>query len=149
MLTVKTYLAPSAVHGTGLYSREYIPARTVIWKFNRHIDKTYSHKAFLAICKNAEELTLQHLLSSSYRRSGKYFYLTDNARFINHSEDQNNIGFLDDFTEISLVDILPNQELLENYNQSYDATDYFFQEFTNPDPKDYLDLLAMESVGHA
>lgn len=86
MLTVNTYLAPSPVHGIGLFAAEDIPADAVVWKFNRHIDKIFSKKVFLAMCQNVDQCSLHHLLNSSYKRSGRYFYLTDNARFINHTE---------------------------------------------------------------
>ena len=60
-------------------------------------------------------------------RSYYDFYLTDNSRFINHSE-QANIAFIDDYTEVSLRKINSEEEILENYLLSYDASDFFFQE---------------------
>src|SRR5210317_1194463 len=104
MLTVKTYLAPSSIHGIGLFAAELIPANSIVWKYNEHIDNIYSEDIFLNICRNTHKNTLQHLLNYSYKRSGRYFYLTDDARFINHS-DLANIAFLDDFTEVALVEI--------------------------------------------
>ena len=138
MLTVKTYLAPSAVHGIGLYAAEAIPARQVLWRHNPHIDPVYTSDDFLRMCMQLDTTTLQHLLNASYRRGGRYFYITDNARFINHSDDQYNIVFLDDDTEVSTRDIAPGEELLENYLLSYDPVDFFFQELRDPDPHLYL-----------
>ncbi len=149
MLTISTYLAPSAVHGIGLYVAEAVAAGTQLWKFNPHLDKIYSERNFLRICREANEHSLRHLLNSSYKRGGRYYYLTDNARFINHSEARPNIGFVDDYTEIALKDIAPHQELLENYLLSYDTTDFFFQERQNPDPFLYLHNLSTNRPGHA
>jgi len=108
MLTVKTYLAPSSIHGIGLFATELIPANSIVWQYNEHIDNIYSEDHFLNICQNTLKNTLQHLLNCSYKRGGKYFYLTDNARFINHS-DQANIAFVDDYKEIALREINPNE----------------------------------------
>jgi hypothetical protein len=59
----------------------------------------------------AKKFSLQHLLNSFYRKGGRYFYFTDNARFIKHSEQFANICFVDDYTEIALRDIQqPNKK---------------------------------------
>lgn len=149
MLTVNTYLAPSPVHGIGLFAAEDIPTGAVVWKFNRHIDKTFSKKVFLAMCQGVDQCSLRHLLNSSYRRGGRYFYLTDNARFINHSERCDNIVFSDDYTEIATRDIMAHEELLENYLHAYDTSDFFFQEMVNPDPYVYLNALSVPRYRHA
>jgi len=141
MLTIKTYLAPSQIHGIGLFSAEYIPAGKVVWKFNDFIDKILPEDEFVRTCRQVNPSTLQHLLSSSYKRNGKYFYITDNARFINHSEVLHNITFIDDFTELTLRPIYPDQELLENYFLAYDTDDFFCQEILDPEPSHYLTQL--------
>ncbi len=148
MLTVKTYLAPSTVHGIGLFAAEPIPANSTVWQYNEHIDSIYPEDIFLNICRNVHQNTLQHLLNCSYKRSGRYFYLTDNARFINHSELAN-IVFIDDYTEVALHEIKPEEEILENYLLSYDDSDFFFQESINPDPLFYLDTVCRKEKLHA
>ncbi|MBI5556745.1 MAG: SET domain-containing protein [Deltaproteobacteria bacterium] len=142
MLSVKTYLAPSKIHGIGLFAAEKIPTKSVVWRYNRFIDKIFSKQAFLRICQDLDPYTLNHLLNSTYKKSDKYFYLTDNARFINHSDMSRNISFLDEFTEIADRDIDIDEELLENYHLSYDADDFFFQEIFNIRPNDYLNIIA-------
>jgi len=149
MLTVKTYLAPSSVHGIGLFAAENIPAQDVVWKFNDHVDKQYSHEHFLRVCDDLNECTLKHILNSSYRRGDSYFYLTDNARFINHSVIQKNIIFVDDYTEIAIRDISAHEELFEDYNLSYDPADFFFQELLNPDPYTYISHMIMHGYRSA
>lgn len=146
MLTIKTYLAPSSVHGIGLFAAEDIPAHTVVWKFNNHIDKVFSELAFLRICQGLDDFGLKHFLNSCYRRAGRYFYLTDNARFINHSDRLDNIIFADDNAEVTVRDINAGEELLENYYHAYDSGDFFFQELFDPDPYTYV--LALEMNGH-
>lgn len=138
MLTINTYLAPSAVHGIGLFAAEEIPSHSVVWKFNPLIDKIYSEQTFLKICRKSPEHSLKHFLNASYRKGGRYFYLTDNARFINHSQESANIAFRDDYCELALRKIMPHEELLENYLMSYDTSDFFFREMADPDPYHYL-----------
>ena len=149
MLTVNTYLGPSQVHGIGLFAAEDIPAGTFVWKFNQHVDKIFNQQAFIAMCNKVDGCCLRHLLNSTYRRGGRYFYLTDNARFINHSEERDNIVFLNDFIEIAKTDIGAHEEILENYTLAYDTSDFFFMERVNPDPVRYLQTQQPEPRGHA
>ncbi len=149
MLTVKTYLAPSKIHGIGLFASEDIPAQTIIWEYNEFIDRVIPDIDFLRTCRLMNGNTLNHLLNSSYKRNGRYFYLTDNARFINHSETDFNISFRDDFSEVSIHHIPAHQELLENYFLSYDPDDYFCVELLNPDPNNYLNLITPGEICRA
>lgn len=149
MLTINTYLAPSPVHGIGLFAAEFIPAGTIIWKYNRYIDKIFNKEVFLAICNSLDNCSLRHLLNSSYSRGGRFFYLTDNARFINHSEANDNVCFRDDYTEVALRDINAHEELLENYLKAYDKDDFFFQEMLNTDPCQYISSLQLPGISHA
>ena len=145
MLTINTYLAQSSVHGIGLFAAEFIPAGSPVWKFNRYIDKIFKKAVFLSICGRLDSCSLRHLLNSSYSRGGRYFYLTDNARFINHSDGHANIRFVDDYAEVAMRDIEAHEELLENYLEAYDKTDFFFQELLNPDPYLYINSLQLRA----
>lgn len=143
MLTVKTYLAPSRIHGIGLFAAETIPKNTIIWKLNHNIDHIISQKRFIKICREVDIFALQHLLNSSYKRNGKFYYLTDNARFINHSEVGFNVAFSDDCTEVAVRDITIHEELLENYFESYDTNDFFFVECMQ-NQYQYIDFITAE-----
>lgn len=148
MLTVKTYLAPSSIHGIGLFAAENIPANSIVWQYDEHIDRIYSEEIFFDICRKTHKCTLPHLLNSSYKRGGRYFYLTDNARFINHAVPAN-IAFVDDYTERTLRTIRAGEEILENYLLAYDASDFFFQEIVNPDPAVFINAVLQKEVSHA
>ena len=138
MLTIKTYLAPSKIHGIGLFSVEDVPSKTVVWKFHPFVDKVMSSPDFFRICQDVDECALQHLLHSTYKRGNQFFYLSDNARFINHSAQRSNITFSDDYSEVAARPIKAGEELLEDYSLSYDANDFFFTEHLNTDPQSYL-----------
>jgi len=131
MLTVKTYLAPSGIHGIGLYAAEDIPEGSPVWRFTPGIDLAYSVLQFRRICCGLDETALRHLSVATYKRSNRYFLVTDNTRFINHSDFDYNVVLIDDYTEIAMRDIRCGEEILENYNLSYDNDDLFFLEMKN------------------
>ena len=125
MLTVKTYLAPSSIHGIGLFAAENIPADSLVWQFNEHIDRIYSEDIFLEVCRDTNACTLPHLLNCSYKRGGRYFYLTDNARFMNHSETNDNVAHVLSKDKMEAVrQISRGEELLCNYLSYSDPDDF-------------------------
>lgn len=131
MLKIKSYLATSEVHGIGLFAGENIKEGSIIWQFNPFIDQIFTIRKFRTICESVNHFGLQHLYASSYKRNNRYYYITDNARFINHSDNDYNITFIDDNTEITSKDIKKGDEILENYFLSYDSDDWFYFEINN------------------
>lgn len=140
MLKIKSYLDASKVHGIGLYAGENIKEGSIVWQFNPFIDQIFSIRKFRTVSQSVNNFGLQHLYASSYKRNNKYFYITDNARFINHSNDQYNIIFVDDFNEVATRSIKKGEEILENYFLSYDKDDFFYFEFNNLNMSQYLAL---------
>jgi len=140
MLKIKSYLAASKVHGIGLFAGENIKEGTIVWQFNSYIDQVFTIRKFRTICSSVNHFGLQHLYASSYKRNDRYYYITDNARFINHSNDNFNIIFSDDRTEIACHDIRKDEEILENYFMSYDKDDFFYFELNHLSVKRYLAL---------
>jgi hypothetical protein len=140
MLKIKSYLATSKVHGIGLFAGENVKEGSIVWQFNSHIDQVFTIRKFRTISSSVNHFGLQHLYASSYKRNDKYYYITDNARFINHSNDHFNILFTDDFTEIACHDINKDEEILENYFLSYDRDDFFYFELHHLNVDHYLAL---------
>lgn len=128
MLTIKTYLDKSNTHGIGLFSGEDIHEGETVWEFNPIINRKYSSKDFLEFCRFLDENVLLYIFTYFYKRNGIYYYVTDNARFMNHSEKKYNIIFKGDNEEVAARDIEKGEELLENYFMNYDRDDYFFHE---------------------
>lgn len=144
MLKIKSYLAQSKVHGIGLFAGEDVKEGSVVWEFNPFIDQVFSARKFRDICQTVNHFGLQHLYASSYKRNNKYFYITDNARFINHSDSGYNIMFVNDFTEVACRHIQRGEEILENYFLSYDKDDWFYFEINNLEAAKYLALNGKE-----
>jgi len=140
MLRIKASPAPSSTHGLGLFASQDIYTGQVIWQYHPSFDQVMSKRKFINLCRTLDDDALEHVLSCSYKRNNKYYYLTDNARFINHDEKNYNLVLLDDMTEVALRDIRAGEELLENYFISYDEDDFFTFELRNVSMHEYLDL---------
>jgi hypothetical protein len=138
MLIIPTYLARSGVHGIGVYAGDTIKSGEKVWMFNPAVDFVYGSQWLPRLCRQSPEM-VDYFCLYSYKRKNQYYYVTDNARFINHSLDAN-IGFAENGDEIALKDINPGDELLENYLMSYDADDCFVLEMNNIDWRQYFSL---------
>src|SRR3546814_1178092 len=55
MLLVKTYVAPSRIHGLGLFAAERIPRGARIWEFNPVMDRFVSREEFESLPPAARE----------------------------------------------------------------------------------------------
>ena len=139
MLKIHAYVAPSDVYGIGLFAGEPIKEGQTIWEFTSFFDRVMNREEFLNLCRTLDDRALEHLLSYCYKRKNKYYYLADNTRFINHTENGFNVMLRDnDLVEVALRDISPGEELLENYFLSYDEDDFFNYELKNISIQDYL-----------
>jgi SET domain-containing protein len=138
MLTIPTYLAESGVHGIGLYAAEAVKAGDKVWEFNHEIDFVYDSQWMGRLVGQSLQ-AFDYFCQYAYKRDNRYYYVSDNARFINHSQ-QANIGFGNNGDEIALQDINPGDELLENYLLAYDVDDCFSLEMYNVDLRHYFSL---------
>jgi SET domain-containing protein len=117
MFLIPTYLAPSKVHGTGVYTPFPLPAGTLLWEFNPAVDWEITPTELVlfpepyqgrsrAFCY-IDDKSLIHVLCG------------DNARYMNHSESPN----CDDtgpIHTVALRAIEAHEELTCNY-RSFDA----------------------------
>lgn len=110
MFSVPTYLAPSAIHGTGVYAAEPIAAGTVIWDFTPGVDWELSEEELQAF---PERLRDQIESWCFQREDGVYVLCGDNAKFMNHSFEPN----CDDKGDVTLAlrDIGAGEELTCDY----------------------------------
>jgi uncharacterized protein len=149
MLRIDTYLAQSSVHGMGLFAAKPIAKGEVIWKYDPLIDQIYTKTKFKKLIDSLDPVVLKQLLSATYKRNETYFYLADNARFINHMEIGYNIFLIDDYTEVAIQDIGEGEEILENYYLSYDDDDFFMLEMKKIDIMNILLLNYRKKGAHA
>ena len=83
MLVVETYLKEVKGSGVGLFSKNFIPKGTVVWKFNFMVDKIINEEDIPSEAKEFYDIY------ATKWGKGKIMLCTDNARFINHSKNPN------------------------------------------------------------
>lgn len=86
-MQVKTYLAPSAIEGIGLFAAEPIAEGTVVWRFDPPIDQTFSREAVATLPELARDFVARYAYFDE--RLGLYVFCGDNARFMNHASAPN------------------------------------------------------------
>ena len=98
-MTASIYVAPSLIHGLGLFAAEKIDCDQVIgWLQGRPCDQDGSHVLWISEHDAIEVLC--------------------DLRFINHS-DKPNACYYDDLSVVALRDIAPGEEITHNYDCAY------------------------------
>lgn len=118
MLYVKTKLKESLIHGIGCFADEDISKGTIVWKFVREFDQEFP-RDFIQKLSNSSR---QQFLKYSYvsRTTDNYILCSDDARFLNHSDDKNltNVALEGEQEGIDIAnrDIKSGEELTYDYN---------------------------------
>jgi len=115
---VKIDVKPSGVHGTGVFSEEFIPAGTVVWQFDGSM-----HAVEVGRLLELDRETLYRALLAGYLHepTGKFVWYSDGMQFVNHAQGSlANIATpewtpLDEDRCIATRDIQPGEELFEDY----------------------------------
>lgn len=122
MLLVRTYIAPSVIHGIGLFAADPIPKGAEIWRFKEDFDLSLSRAFVDTLAGPAREQCLVY----AYRnlRTDAYILCSDDARFFNHSETPNCIESPTrtdrEGVDIAACDISAGEELTSDY-RTFDA----------------------------
>lgn len=112
MLTVKTHIGNSSIHGTGLFATEFIPKGTLVWKLNSGFDVVLTKEHLLALPPITQDFFMH--FSHFDKKLNSHILCSDHARFFNKSEDPNCGGDNHDET-VALRDIEAGEELTEIY----------------------------------
>ncbi len=123
MMLVETRLAPSAIHGIGLFAAQFIPQGTKVWEFSPGFDLSIPQKNLSSLRRPA----LRHFLNIAYtsKKTGEYIYCCDHAGYFNHSPSPNvrcvSVGE-GDHEDICLTanDIAAGEEMTVDYRE-FDA----------------------------
>lgn len=124
MMLVRTRRQQSAIHGTGLFAEEPIPAGTPTWRFTPGLDQALHPDAVAAL----SDLAREWLVTYAYLdiRTGLYVLCADDARFMNHSDTPNVGGDYDREPvfglDVALRDIAAGEELTCDY-RTFDRMD--------------------------
>ncbi len=114
MFHIDVFIAPSSVHGIGLFSNQFIKSRTVIYTVNPLLDLHLSPLMFAEL--NAEEQRfIQHYgFFDDFRNVWNLSH--DHIRFCNHAQKAN-ISLIDHSYLVALDNIDKGEELLQNYRE--------------------------------
>ena len=124
MLTVKTKISPSSIHGIGLFADQFIPKGSEIWRFTQGFDQKFTKEQVLAF----PELLQIYIYKYSWRsnKSKLYCFSSDNGKYFNHSDTPNCLSeYRDDEEEVvtvALRDIQIGEEITDDYSSFEDAS---------------------------
>jgi uncharacterized protein len=87
MLLIETRVAPSAIHGLGLFTVRAVPRGAAIWKFQPNFDHEFSAAQFAALPSAAQ----RHLRWFAFLdlAGGHWILSGDHACFMNHAAAPN------------------------------------------------------------
>ena len=120
MLTVSTYVAPSAIEGLGVFAGEYIERGQLMWSLNPKFDIFIHASEIEGIPPHLQRFHRSLQLSASGDAEDVVFVDSDNGRFMNHSLSPNTDFRIFD-KGYALVDIAQGDELTCNYHE-FDPT---------------------------
>lgn len=83
MLLVRTHIAPSSIHGLGVFASEPIPAGAQVWKFTPTFDLDLDPVLLDAQPPECRRVLLHYGYVD--HQINRYILCCDDARFINHS----------------------------------------------------------------
>lgn len=114
MMTVRCYLAPSAIEGLGVFATQTIAQGEVIWKFDPVFDHIFPVSYILDQPDHVKEFLERY--TYVHPTDPELMVLdSDEGRFMNHS-DQPNTDFTNPEVGIALRDILAGEELTCDYS---------------------------------
>lgn len=110
MFLVPTFVAPSDIHGHGVFTPEPLAAGTIIWRFTRGVDLRLTREELERFPPRLAAV----MRTYCYREeSGSYVLCGDAAKFMNHADDPT----CDDDGELTVVrhDLEAGAELTCDY----------------------------------
>jgi hypothetical protein len=120
-MLIATYLAPSSIHGIGVFAGQSVARNTRIWQYDPRVDLLVDQTLFAQLPQVARE----YLTKYAYRWKkfpGMLVLNGDNAKFINHSANPNSDNSTD--FAVAKIDILQGQEITCNYYEVEDGDDF-------------------------
>ena len=125
MLLVKTKVAPSPVHGLGLFADQFIPKGTRIWEYSEAVDSRFDDSRLVGLTDQEHDELLRHTYLNP--RSGLYVVCGDDARYMNHADHPNteDVGYDEGLVNgegitIAARDIQTGEEIFSDY-RAFDA----------------------------
>lgn len=120
-MLIRTRVAPSVIHGMGLFAAEAVPKGTPVWRFEAGFDREFSPEVVASLPTGARE----HLRWFGYisADTGRVVLSGDHSCFMNHSATPNTGAPAESpppFTTVALRDLAAGEEITCDYS-SFDA----------------------------
>jgi hypothetical protein len=112
MFIVRTYVAPSGIHGLGCFADEDLKAGQPIWQFARGLDLVVPFEQI----ETAPQAFRDYMNMYAYvspQVQGGVVLSCDHAKFLNHCDDANTV--IDGETTLAKCDIEKGTELTCDY----------------------------------
>ncbi len=115
MMLVQTRVAPSPIHGMGLFASQFIPRGKAIWRFEEGFDRDFSPAQLRSLPASAQEHI--HWFAFVRKEDGHAVLSGDHACFMNHSSVPSTgaTAQAGSVTTVALRDIAEGEELTCNY----------------------------------
>lgn len=112
MFLIPTFLGPSSIHGTGVFTAQAIPAGTLIWRLDKGVDWVFSPEEFSELPEPFYSRMWPYLYTDA---QGLLVLCGDNGRFMNHSDTPNCQD--NDIYTWARRDIVAGEELTCDYRE--------------------------------
>lgn len=110
MLRVPTQLAPSSIHGLGVFATQPIPKGTVVWDFDAPVDQAIHVNGVRILSPWVQK----YVATYGYREGNTIILCGDDARYFNHSKTPNCRSGYGTET-VAIRDIAAGEELTDDY----------------------------------
>jgi hypothetical protein len=87
VLLVRTSIRQSPIHGLGLFAEEFIPAGTILWRFEPMLDRKIHESDLAGLPDHLVDFI--DVYSEYFPELGVLVLSGDNDRYTNHSDDPN------------------------------------------------------------
>lgn len=117
MLLIENYIAPSKIHGMGLYTGVPLQKGTLVWQFNPATDHYYSHEMISLLPAVMKKYIEQYSYPYPQLNPAGVFMDADHGKFMNHSLTPNLVYDLADPSRYYAAhDIAADEELTADYS---------------------------------
>ena len=115
MFVVRTKLAPSPIHGIGVFAGEPIQKGQVIWTYDARLELVFSPEELDEFPPSVRDYYIDHTYSEM--RDGREVFIlsSDDSKYMNHSESPNTTSSDDNLSDYAARPIQEGEELTCNY----------------------------------
>jgi SET domain-containing protein len=113
MMVVRSYLAPSAIEGLGVFAAEPIPKGALVWRFDRRFDQVIAKEVLAAAPDHVREF-MERYTYEFHEDPGYVVLDADEGRYMNHSGTPN-VDLRDPEIGVATREIAAGEELTCDY----------------------------------